>query len=149
MKANKDKFLALVAEQEVKTSEKNKERVAKRLMLRASRDIAHKILDRLEELGWSQKQLAEVLAVSPQYISKMVKGKENFTLETLVKVQNILDLPILANYYESNRDKAIQLIGEESTEVVPMKIDLTYDYVVIHESTDIKESSTINLKQIC
>ncbi|AFC24651.1 helix-turn-helix domain-containing protein [Saprospira grandis] len=149
MKANKDKFLALVAEQEVKTSEKNKERVAKRLMLRASRDIAHKILDRLEELGWSQKQLAEVLAVSPQYVSKMVKGKENFTLETLVKVQNILDLPILANYYESNRDKAIQLIGEESTEVVPMKIDLTYDYVVIHESTDIKESSTINLKQIC
>ena len=149
MKANKDKFLALVAEQEVKTSEKNKERVAKRLMLRASRDIAHKILDRLEELGWSQKQLAEVLAVSPQYVSKMVKGKENFTLETLVKVQNILDLPILANYYESDRDKAIQLIGEESTEVVPMKIDLTYDYVVIHESTDIKESSTINLKQIC
>jgi|GEM_PF-772851 len=149
MKANKDKFLALVAEQEVKTSEKNKERVAKRLMLRASRDIAHKILDRLEELGWSQKQLAEVLAVSPQYVSKMVKGKENFTLETLVKVQNILDLPILANYYESDRDKAIQLIGEESTEVVPMKVDLTYDYVVIHESTDIKESSTINLKQIC
>jgi len=149
MKANKDKFLALVPEQEVKTSEKNKERVAKRLMLRASRDIAHKILDRLEELGWSQKQLAEVLAVSPQYVSKMVKGKENFTLETLVKVQNILDLPILANYYESDRDKAIQLIGEESTEVVPMKVDLTYDYVVIHESTDIKESSTINLKQIC
>jgi len=149
MKANKDKFLALVAEQEVKTSEKNKERVAKRLMLRASRDIAHKILDRLEELGWSQKQLAEVLAVSPQYVSKMVKGRENFTLETLVKVQNILDLPILANYYESDRDKAIQLIGEESTEVVTMKVDLTYDYVVIHESTDIKESSTINLKQIC
>lgn len=149
MKANKDKFLALVAEQEVKTSEKNKERVAKRLMLRASRDIAHKILDRLEELGWSQKQLAEVLAVSPQYVSKMVKGKENFTLETLVKVQNILDLPILANYYESDRDKAIQLIGEESTEVVPMKIDLTYDYFIAYKSTDIKESSTINLKQIC
>jgi len=149
MKANKDKFLALVAEQEVKTSEKNKERVAKRLMLRASRDIAHKILDRLEELGWSQKQLAEVLAVSPQYVSKMVKGKENFTLETLVKVQNILDLPILANYYESDRDKAIQLIGEESTEVVPMKVDLTYDYFITHESTYIEESSTINLKQIC
>ena len=71
-------------------------------MLRESRKIAYKVLVRLDVLDWSQKRLADEMGVSAQYISKIVQGKENLTLDTLIKLQNILDIPILASY---NDDK--------------------------------------------
>lgn len=98
MKANKEKFLDLVSKKKTDSSKKNKERIAKREMLRESRNIAFKVLERLDELGWKQNKLAEVMGVSPPYVNKLVKGKENFTLETLVKLQQILNIPILASY---------------------------------------------------
>lgn len=113
MKTNKKAFLDLVSKEENNTAKKNKERIAQRAMLRASRTIALQILERLEEWGWSQKKLAEVLKVSPPYVNKMVKGKENFTLETLVKLQQVLKIPILASYQEENPTPSIKLKEKE------------------------------------
>jgi plasmid maintenance system antidote protein VapI len=59
------------------------------------------VLNRLAELNWTQKRLAEAMEVSPQQISKIVSGKENLTIETQIKLQEILSIPILASYYES------------------------------------------------
>lgn len=70
-------------------------------MLHESQQIALKVLMKLEDLGWSQKDLAEKMEVSPQQISKIVSGKENLTIETQIKLQKILDVPILASYYEN------------------------------------------------
>jgi transcriptional regulator with XRE-family HTH domain len=56
---------------------------------------------KLDDLGWSQKDLAKSMEVTPQQITKIVSGKENLTIETQVKLQDILDIPILASYYES------------------------------------------------
>jgi plasmid maintenance system antidote protein VapI len=56
---------------------------------------------KLTELGWSQKELAKKMEVSPQQINKIVSGKENLTIETQIKLQTILDIPILASYYEN------------------------------------------------
>jgi isoleucyl-tRNA synthetase len=58
----------------------NKELIDKRLMLRESRNIAFKVLEKLDELGWTQKDLAEKMAVTPQYVSKVLKGKEECLL---------------------------------------------------------------------
>ena len=69
-------------------------------MLRESQQIALKVLLKLDDLGWSQKDLAKEMEVTPQQISKIVSGKENLTIETQIKLQNILDIPILATYYE-------------------------------------------------
>jgi len=69
-------------------------------MLRESQNIAIKVLRKLDELAWSQKELAREMGVSPQQISKIVSGKENLTIETQIKLQNILDIPILASFYE-------------------------------------------------
>lgn len=44
--------------------------------------------------------LAAAMKVSPPQITKIVKGQENLTLETQVRLQEILDIPILASYYE-------------------------------------------------
>ncbi len=98
---NKEKFLALVSAENDDTLEKNSERVKNRAMLRESQLIAMKVLMKLDELGWSQKELAKRMDVSPQQITKIVSGKENLTIETQIKLQTILDIPVLASYYEN------------------------------------------------
>lgn len=107
---NKEKFLALVSEQDTKTLAEIKQRVENRAMLRESQKIALKVLVKLDELGWKQKDLAKKMKVTPQQISKIVSGKENLTIETQIKLQDILDIPILASYYEKKTEKIEEMI---------------------------------------
>ena len=58
--------------------------------LRHSQNIAMLMLDRM-----SQKQLAEKMNCSPQYISKVLRGRENLSLETLTKIENALEISII------------------------------------------------------
>lgn len=104
--ANKEKFLNLVSQKDTKVVEKNEERIKNRAMLRESQRIALKVLMKLDELGWSQKDLAQALKVTPQQISKIVSGKENLTIETQIKLQEILDIPIFATYHEYKQVEA-------------------------------------------
>ena len=97
---NKEKFLALVSNEKSDTIERNRTRIKNRAMLRESQQIAIKVLMKLDELGWSQRDLAKEMEVSPQQITKIVSGKENLTIETQIKLQNILNIPILASFYE-------------------------------------------------
>lgn len=63
--------------------------------LRHSQRIALLMLDKMDELGMSQKQLAEKMNCSPQYISKVLRGRENLSLETLTKIENALEISLL------------------------------------------------------
>ena len=107
---NKEKFLALVSREDQNTLERNRERIRNRSMLRESQQIALKVLLKLDDLGWTQKGLAKAMEVSPQQITKIVSGKENLTLETQIKLQNLLDIPVLASYYENSAEKLEQMI---------------------------------------
>ena len=100
---NKEKFLSLVSPENKETKDAIRFRDENKSWLRESKRIAIKVLKALKEQSMSQKDLAEQMGVSPQYVSKLVKGKENFTIETLVKLQNILDIPLLAGYAEQKR----------------------------------------------
>ena len=48
--------------------------------LRHSQRIAVKMLEKMDELGLTQKQLAELMGCSQQYVSKVLKGQENLSL---------------------------------------------------------------------
>ena len=63
--------------------------------LKRSSQIAIAILKRLKETGMSQKKLAEEMGVSPQYINKIVKGHENLTLDTISKIESILNCELI------------------------------------------------------
>ena len=91
---NKDKFLALVSEDDSKVLDRNRDRIRNRAMLRESQQIALKVLLKLDELGWTQKELANRMDVSPQQVSKIVSGKENLTIESQIKLQTVLDIPL-------------------------------------------------------
>ena len=63
--------------------------------LRHSQRIAVKMLEKMDELSMTQKQLANMMGGSQQYVSKVLKGQENLSLETMSKIANCLKLSIL------------------------------------------------------
>ena len=60
-----------------------------------SQAIAATMSNRMELLGMTQKALAMKMNCSQQYISKVLKGRENMSLETLCKIEKALDVKIL------------------------------------------------------
>ncbi|MEO1517715.1 MAG: helix-turn-helix transcriptional regulator [Bacteroidota bacterium] len=63
--------------------------------LEASFLIALKILRYLRSNQITQKDLAKRLQFSPQYLNKLLRGKENLTLETIYKIQNEIGIPLI------------------------------------------------------
>lgn len=68
--------------------------------LRYSQQIAMMMLDKMEEMGLTQKGLAEHMGCSQQYVSKILKGHENLSIETLCKIEEALHLEILPKVME-------------------------------------------------
>lgn len=60
-----------------------------------SRTIATIMSNRMAQLGMTQKALAIKMNCSQQYVSKVLKGRENLSLETLCKIEKALDVNIL------------------------------------------------------
>ena len=50
---------------------------------------------RMKKLGMTQKILAEKMNCTQQYISKILKGHENLSLEVISKIENALDIHFL------------------------------------------------------
>lgn len=92
----KKKIADLVSESSQSSwKEKVAWRKANKAWLGKSADIALRILDALEELNWKKAKLAHEMGVSPQQVSKYVKGEENFKLETLCKLEKVLGIELV------------------------------------------------------
>ena len=65
--------------------------------LRYSGNVAIRILAAMEDKkGMTQKKLAGLMGVSPQQISKLLKGNENLTLETIAKFSEVLGVELIS-----------------------------------------------------
>ena len=69
-------------------------RMKNRSWLRYSQRIAMMMLDKMEEMNMSQKQLSELMGCSQQYVSKVLKGQENLSLETMSKIEACLGIHV-------------------------------------------------------
>jgi transcriptional regulator with XRE-family HTH domain len=58
----------------------------------ASIDIALQVYKQMQYLNINQSQLAYKLNVSKSYISQILKGKNNLTIETLIKLSEALNM---------------------------------------------------------
>ena len=63
--------------------------------LRHSQKIAVKVLLQMKQEGLTQKTLAERMGCTQQYVSKILKGKENMSLETLSKLEDALGISLI------------------------------------------------------
>lgn len=52
----------------------------------AVRDFTEELITRLRARNFSQARLAKLLDVKPAYVSRILRGSDNFTLETMVKL---------------------------------------------------------------
>ena len=77
--------------------------------LRHSQKIAVKVLLQMKQKGLTQKALAERLDCTQQYVSKILKGRENMSLDTLSKLEDALGISLIYDEQVANPN----LIEEE------------------------------------
>ena len=92
----KEKIDNLVSKEPSLWMEKALRDEANEAWLERSSNIALRILGALQANGMSQKDLAEKTGVSPQQVSKLLKGNENLTLETIAKLEAALGIELIA-----------------------------------------------------
>lgn len=67
--------------------------------VRRSVDLSFQIVDRIHEIlkakGMKQKDLAAALGKSEAEISKWMRGTHNFTIDTLISIEQAIGAPIL------------------------------------------------------
>ena len=63
--------------------------------LRHSQKIAVKVLLQMKQEGLTQKALAERMDCTQQCVSKILKGKENMSLDTLSKLEDALGINLI------------------------------------------------------
>ncbi|MDX1718717.1 MAG: helix-turn-helix transcriptional regulator [Salegentibacter mishustinae] len=100
-KQKTDKLNSLISENKSGWLEKAKWREENEGWLDISFGIAVKILSALREnkktstFPRTQKELAEAMDCSPQYVNKVLKGAENLQLETISKIGMILNIQLV------------------------------------------------------
>ena len=66
-----------------------------RAWLEWSRSIALSLVEYMESNDLNRNGLAERLEVSPQYISKILSGKVNFTFKSIAELEQKLNIKLL------------------------------------------------------
>lgn len=91
----RDKMRGLISEQPSKWLENAKWREENEDWLDMSAQVALKILRVLRAKSISQKELAKMIGAKPQFINKIVKGRENLTFKTVCKIEKALNISLL------------------------------------------------------
>ena len=94
-----DKVLEKLKQHQSETLSKWREeaefRRANKSWIRRSQKISVKILSTMRESGISQTERAHKMGCSQPYVSKILKGQENLSLETISKIEDSLGLSLL------------------------------------------------------
>lgn len=76
--------------------EEAKERQANAVWLKWSRNISLSIIDYMDKHNMNQTDLAKFLGVSRQYVSKLLSGKEKFSIKTIAELEEKLGIEAMA-----------------------------------------------------
>lgn len=71
-------------------------RLANKGWLKKSGRVALRILETLDDKGWSQAELARQLEVSPQQVTKYLKGQSDFKFSTIDRLEKVLGIQLQA-----------------------------------------------------
>lgn len=113
----REKLSEITSNESSKWMEDAKWRRDNKVWLKKSQSIALRVLRALREKNMQQKDLAKALGVSNQQISKIVKGKENLTLDTISKLEQALGVML----FEVPKDK-------KTSEVLVSKSQFDFEY---------------------
>ncbi len=102
-----------------------------------SAQIAIRILSEIHRQkpvnGMTQKKIAKAMDVSPQYINKIVKGKENLTLETISKIESVLGIKLISVEKDNVITKQIEVPTQVEKPLVSKNqkeyVNLNYQFI--------------------
>lgn len=117
--SNLDKLNKIISGKKSPWLEETAWRTENESWLTHSFNIAFKVLETLRAKKMTQKELAEQMEVSPQFINKLVKGQENLSLETIGKLSQALGV------------KLIEIAGLEKN------VGVVYDYDQAYEVSEL------------
>ncbi len=98
--------------------------------------IAFRILECLKEKGLTQRQLAKELGVTPQALTKIVKGRRNLTLNTIRKIEKVLDIQLISVLHEENSN--LKSVIACTVKMVPVVV-YSQRKIVTQNKTDIQK----------
>lgn len=112
-----DKLHQVVSKEPIKWHADSDFRFKNRKWLKRSQAVAVKVLRTLRENGLSQKDLAEKLNVSPQQVNKWLKGNENFTFETVSKIEDALNIELMSiTGFETKHESNVNIVEVKYTQ---------------------------------
>ncbi len=91
-----------------------------------AQQIALEVLEHLDKTGKTQKDFAVMMGVTPQMVNKWLSGKENFTLQTISKIEFVLGISLFQ----------IPIAQQERTWVMKTLSSLQETYNRPHDSKD-------------
>ncbi|BDD00752.1 helix-turn-helix transcriptional regulator [Persicobacter psychrovividus] len=92
---NLDKFKSIVNPDGNQWKQEVNDRLSKKSWIKKSASLALYIKRLMRQKGMTQKALAELMQVSPQQVNKILKGRENLTLETISKLEECLEVGLM------------------------------------------------------
>jgi len=92
---NNSNLNKLISNETSQRKEKAQKRISERDWKSNSRAVALTVLTQLRIKNLSQTELAGLMGVSRQQVSKIVKGQENLTFETVSKLEKALGVMIM------------------------------------------------------
>jgi len=91
----KEKLKMISSDEKSDWVKKTKEKLAHAGARKNARRVALRVLDILEQRGMSQTALAAKMGVSRQQVTKIVRGEDNFTFETIDKLERALEVTLM------------------------------------------------------
>ena len=87
--------------------------------LQHSQKIAVKVLIQMKQEGLTQKALAERMNCTQQYVSKILKGQENLSLDILSRLEDALGISLIydshvVSYPEIEEDLTTNMVAESA-----------------------------------
>lgn len=134
----KSKLEGLVSKTPSKWIEESNKRFEDKEGLRFSQQVAVRILRTLREKKMSQKDLADLLEVTPQTVNKWVKGSENLGLFTIARIQKALGIKIM-HICENNN-----ILMSSTVNIIEISTQV-HTYLNEIEKTIIAEEETKNI----
>ncbi len=84
-------------------------------------DFTEEIVARMERLGINKSELAKRLGKNPSFITKLLRGNNNFTVETMVKVARKLDSEVRIHLQpDGTLSEWIDFLKEEPARPAPV-----------------------------
>lgn len=144
-----NKLDALVSKNPSKWVEESNFRLENKDRIRYSQQVAVRILRTLRERNLKQKDLADMLGVTPQTVNKWVKGSENFTFETIDKIEKALKIKLMYIYESNdiviiNSSTIVEIKNEIKNELKTILKDIQNTFVVKKETKVIPINEYIN-----